>query len=310
MRSKVVLPGEGEALTVVGDVLSFKLTAADTGDSFLLAEGRVAPEGGPPPHMHGREDELFCLIEGAMDFARDDTRYRLAPGDAAWAPRNVPHAFRNAGALPMKFLVIATPTNFEQFYRTCGLPVRKGEPPPTVTGEDVKRLMEMAPKFGLTVLPQQTFPHSGRLPEKPAYWVLGEFVEFKLISEDTGGNFCFCIITSPPGGGPPPHSHRACEEIFYILDGRYEFLIGDAKQLAGPGTTVFVRRGTVHCYKNVGAGKGRFVSIHTPGGFERFFVEAGTLCADPSAPPPLPPDPGTVMALIDNHGMDLAGKPS
>jgi len=279
MQPRVVAPHEGESLTVVGDVLTFKLTAADTGARFVLAEGLAAPGAGPPPHLHEREDELFYVLEGRMEFGLGATRHALGPGDAAWAPRNVVHAFKNVGEGPLRTIVIAAPTNFENFYRECGEPYCLGGEFPRATPESIQKLLATAPKYGLQVHPEHRFEdHAGEAPAPRAYRVLGEHVRLNLTSDDTAGHFCACTITSPPGGGPLPHAHPDCDEIIRILDGRYEFLLGDRTEAAGAGTTVFVPRGTMHACKNLGAAQGRFVSIHTPGGFERSYEEAGEPC--------------------------------
>ena len=305
MRAKAVGPHEGESLTVVGDVITFKLTGADTAERFVLGEGLVAPGGGPPPHLHEREDELFYVLEGRMEFCLDSTRYVLGAGDATWAPRNVVHAFRNVGDRPLRTIVIALPTNFERFYGECGEPFRPGGELPRPTPEGIQKLLATAPKYGLQIHPEHRFVDAtAPLPTPRAYWVLGERATLQLTSEDTSGHFCLCTITSPPGGGPPAHAHRHCDKVFRVLDGRYEFLLGDHTQTVGPGTTVFVPRGTPHYYKNVGQSGGRFVSIHTPGGFERFVEEAGDPCTDPGAPAPAPAV-ARAMSILDKHGMDV-----
>jgi mannose-6-phosphate isomerase-like protein (cupin superfamily) len=306
MRSKVVGPHEGETLTVVGDVMTFKLTAADTAERFVLGEGLVAPGGGPPPHLHEREDELFYVLEGRMEFCLDSTRGILGPGDAAWAPRNVVHAFKNVGDVPMRAIVVAMPTNFESFYRECGEPFRLGNELPRVSPESIQKLLATAPKYGLQVHPGHAFPDAAP-PAPPArmYWALGNHVTVALASEQTGGHFTLSVLSTPPGEGAPPHAHRAEDEVFYVLDGRFEFLLGDRTETLGRGTTVFVPRGTMHYFRNVGQADARLISMHTPGGFERFFADVGEPCADRSAPPPPPPDPARVMPLLDKHGMDV-----
>ena len=307
MQPRVVGPNEGETLTVVGDVITFKLTAADTGERFVLGEGLVAPGGGPPAHLHEREDELFYVLEGRMEVGVGTTRRELGPGDAAWAPRNVVHAFKNVGDGLLRTIVIALPTNFESFYRECGEPFCIGGELPKPTPESIQKLLATAPKYGLQIHPAHQFNENASEAAAPrSFWVSGERVEFKLVSGDTDGHFCLCTITSPPGGGPPPHAHRDCDEVFRILEGRYEFLLGDRTQTVGPGTVVFVPRGTVHYFRNVGQSPGRFVSIHTPGGFERFFEEAGQPCTDPTAPAPAPaPDVERILSILDKHGMDV-----
>ncbi|MBW4617281.1 MAG: hypothetical protein KME21_29470 [Desmonostoc vinosum HA7617-LM4] len=46
----------------------------DTNGQYTLAELRVDPEIGPPPHIHHREDEAFYIQEGELEFQHQPTR--------------------------------------------------------------------------------------------------------------------------------------------------------------------------------------------------------------------------------------------
>jgi quercetin dioxygenase-like cupin family protein len=58
-----------------------------------------------------------------------------------------------------------------------------------------------------------------------SFTVLGEPVEILISSEDAHGGSTTLTQTSPPVGGPPPHSHTNEDETFYVLEGDYEFLL-------------------------------------------------------------------------------------
>ena len=51
-----------------------------------------------------------------------------------------------------------------------------------------------------------------------------------------------------PNDGPPPHFHDLEDELLYVLEGSFEFLLGEpeAWHHAGPGTLVHVPAGTLH----------------------------------------------------------------
>ena len=51
------------------------------------------------------------------------------------------------------------------------------------------------------------------------------------------------------GPAAPPHVHQDVDEVFYVLDGEVEFLIGDKRRAARKGALVFVPRGTVHGFR-------------------------------------------------------------
>jgi hypothetical protein len=96
------------------------------------------------------------------------------------------------------------------------------------------------------------------------------------------------------------------DEVFYVLEGTWEFEIDQKKTIAPPGTTIHLPRGVVHGFKNVGQSRGRLVDYQFPGGFEKFFEEAGTEALDNQNAPQLPPpDMAKLLALFNKHGMDL-----
>ncbi len=106
--------------------------------------------------------------------------------------------------------------------------------------------------------------------------VLGEVVTYKITSERTGGAYSLFEVVSKPGGGPPPHVQHREDEAFYVLEGEYEFLDDGRTMRVGKGSLVYVPKGNLHTYKNVGTSPGKMLVSHTPGGLhERFFEEIG-----------------------------------
>jgi mannose-6-phosphate isomerase-like protein (cupin superfamily) len=99
----------------------------------------------------------------------------------------------------------------------------------------------------------------------------------KATSEQTGGSIGFLEATSSPGTGPPRHIHRSCDEVFYVLEGEFLFLVGERQVNALPGTFVFIPRGTVHAAKVIGSEPGKVLAAYIPGGLERSFEEFAQL---------------------------------
>src|SRR3712207_3442322 len=79
-----------------------------------------------------------------------------------------------------------------------------------------------------------------------------DVITLKLTSEQTQGSIGLLEATSPPGAGPPRHIHHSCDELFYVLEGEFLFLVGDRQGAAPPGTLVFIPRGVVHAAKVIG----------------------------------------------------------
>src|SRR5579871_2674472 len=90
---RLLAAGEGVRNRVMGVDVREILSAADTAGEFYLAENIVSSGGGPPPHVHSREDELFYVLEGTLDILLGDRTYQATAGSLAYLPRGVAHAF-------------------------------------------------------------------------------------------------------------------------------------------------------------------------------------------------------------------------
>lgn len=102
----------------------------------------------------------------------------------------------------------------------------------------------------------------------------------KVFSRDTGGAFAVIESRVPPGGGPPRHVHEHEDEMFYVLEGEFEFSSGDETARAGRGALVVLPRGLPHGFRNVGDRPGVLINTITPGGFEAFFEAVDRLPKD------------------------------
>jgi mannose-6-phosphate isomerase-like protein (cupin superfamily) len=86
-----------------------------------------------------------------------------------------------------------------------------------------------------------------------------------LGAEHTGGTFSAIVAEVKPGEGPPPHLHRDREEYFFVLEGTYSLGVNGKESSIGPGTLVFVPRGTVHTFKNTSSSMGKLLEWTIPG---------------------------------------------
>ena len=130
--------------------------------------------------------------------------------------------------------------------------------------------------------------------------VLGELVTYKVISDQTGGAYWLFEVASQPGTGAPPHVQHRQDEAFYVLEGDYEFLIEDRTLRMPAGSLLYVPKGNLLVYKNVGESMGRMLVSQTPGGLhERFFEEVGLPATDESWSPASggPQDTGKMAAI-------------
>jgi len=139
-------------------------------------------------------------------------------------------------------------------------------------------------------------------------WVFGGLVTFYAMGEDTGGAFTLFEEATSPGSSAFPHLHREEDQAFYVLEGDHEFACGGETFAAGVGAFVYVPRGTVHSFENVGKTSGRILVLSTPaGGTEGFFFEVGEPATNGSSPPPTSemPDVVKLREIARKHGSDI-----
>lgn len=145
-------PREGRSVILGGDVYCFKATGAETGGAYMLMEAFVPPGGGPPPHTHGREDEAFYILDGHITFHTAGTSVTLGPGGFIHCPRGREHRFQNQTASPARMLIQCTPAGIEAMFLELGRPAAGPEGPTSPpTSEDIRRLLEAAPRYGISI---------------------------------------------------------------------------------------------------------------------------------------------------------------
>ena len=152
-QAKYVLAGTGPMYCGPGDRVSFLATGADSHGGCFIAEGVVAPGGGPPPHIHQSEDESFYMLEGGATFQAGEQTIHAKPGDFIRVPRGMVHSIKNEGTVPAKAVVImspAGPTGMQQFFEESFTPTtdRNATPPP-ITEELVKRMIAAGARNGV-----------------------------------------------------------------------------------------------------------------------------------------------------------------
>ena len=147
---KVTMPSEGRTVAVVGDVYRFLATADDTNGKYAFWEAIVPPGGGPPPHVHSREEEGFYILEGEITFQIGVDRVVAKAGTFANMPVGTPHSFKNESDKPARMLIVVAPAGLEQMFFEVGVPLDDGATtalPPTKA--EIETLIEVAPRYGI-----------------------------------------------------------------------------------------------------------------------------------------------------------------
>src|SRR6478672_1279794 len=152
-------PNEGKTLFVLGDVVTFKLCAAETNGAYSLIEIISVAGGGPAfLHTHGPQ-ETFWILEGDYEiYGQDENGKKYAISASAGAtvhvPGNVPHGFRNVGKTMGKVLAMYEPaTDMLDFFNEIGVPMKCcTDPMPVDQMPSPERVAEVLKKHKMEVL--------------------------------------------------------------------------------------------------------------------------------------------------------------
>jgi len=79
----------------------------------------------------------------------------LYPGDQAFIPREMVHAYTNTGSVPARMLIMTTPGGIhEKFFAEAGEWIANPANPDEPKGPpDIPHLLAVAPKYGIEILP-------------------------------------------------------------------------------------------------------------------------------------------------------------
>ena len=126
-QNTVLAPGEGLRLqSGPGRDLIFKVTGDDTGGAFDYFIVEVAPKGGPPLHVHHRQEETIHALRGRYKVRIGEDIFTIEEGGFAHLPAALPHAFLNLTDEPGELIMVFAPGGGHRFFEELG-PATRGE---------------------------------------------------------------------------------------------------------------------------------------------------------------------------------------
>ena len=140
-------------------------------------------------------------------------------------------------------------------------------------------------------------------------WFQPNRMRIKASASETNGAYGLVESWVPAGASPPLHVHRNEDEAFFVLEGRVRFHVDGRDVVAGPGSFVFLPRDLPHTFLVEGDEDAHLLTLLSPGGGERFFIEGGRTPEGPGLPPPGPPDVARLRELAPRFGAEIIGPP-
>jgi DNA-binding transcriptional MerR regulator/uncharacterized RmlC-like cupin family protein len=134
----------------------------------------------------------------------------------------------------------------------------------------------------------------------------GEPLDCKVSAQDTGG--ALCVFELSGMGCGPRHLHHDQDEWIYVIEGEFNFEVGDKRFRVGPGESVFMPRQVPHAWAPVSDQPSKVINTYQPAGkMEEFFHVAGKPKDQPQIHEVLSFD--EFCRLFQDHGMELLGPP-
>lgn len=156
--------------------------------------------------------------------------------------------------------------------------------------------------------------------DRPAWYASSDVYTFLATSEETDFAFNAFDFFAPVGGGPPTHFHGNESEAFYVVEGEFNFFIGNESEVEDVpedvrqeyileslpvGSFVYGPRYRPHGFRNInsqvsesGSTLGaRMLSITAPGGLDLLFEYAGNRVLDRNNEPPVATREGLIRQI-------------
>ncbi len=137
---------------------------------------------------------------------------------------------------------------------------------------------------------------------QPVLDFLGSPERLLVAGEQSGGEFALFDTTGERGHTAPRHRHRRATETFVVLDGELLIEAGGERRVAGAGHVAVLPRDQVHTFMVVSP-TARYMTLHTPAGFDAFVRDVSRAAQATGAPP----GRGALVALAAGHGIDIVG---
>src|SRR5262249_28431441 len=101
-------------------------------------------------------------------------------------------------------------------------------------------------------------------------WHKGSLTTYLAEEKDTNGQFSLIEALLVPGNEPPPHIHSREDELFYVLEGKFDVYVGTDSFKVMSGECVFLPRLKPHAFI-IRSPKLRVLALFMPAGIEAAF---------------------------------------
>lgn len=126
-------------------------------------------------------------------------------------------------------------------------------------------------------------------------------LQVKVATADTAGALFVFEHSEMGPGGPPRHLHHDQDEWFYVVEGEFDFEVGDEAFTLYAGDSLLAPRRVPHVWACTSERGTLLLGVQPAGSLEAFFRATCEL----DAPPPME----ETARLFAAHGMEVVGPP-
>ena len=120
----------GESWWYGGCLITSLAEGRETAGQMSAVDAVVRKGMEPPPHLHTREDEGFCIVSGVWTFQIGDETIEASPGTFVWAPRGVLHSWTVDADGARAFILTTPGGHLEAMFEPFSEPAATLELPP------------------------------------------------------------------------------------------------------------------------------------------------------------------------------------
>jgi quercetin dioxygenase-like cupin family protein len=132
-------------LNILGIPMAIRIHGRDTNGAVSAVESLDVQGGGPPLHIHHREDETFQILEGEYEWTVGGKTFVAGIGSTIFAPRGISHTYRCLSSGRGRLLCVITPSGFEEFFEEIATMSPEEQ-------QDIPRVIQIGERYGLEFL--------------------------------------------------------------------------------------------------------------------------------------------------------------
>ncbi len=143
-------------------------------------------------------------------------------------------------------------------------------------------------------------------------WFLDTLVHIRVSEEESSDGISVLEHRAYQNDSPPLHIHKNEDEIFYVLEGEFRFVIGEKEHLLKKGNVLLAPKGIPHTYLITSSLGGSWLTITNGKDFERFVKKIGRPVAKIELPQKTTPSKEAIdelTGIAKEFNIEIVGPP-